>query len=564
MQIDIASYVPSTSGPSYLLLMGIKDTSSIWGYTLNKRSEAKECIENWLKAHLKLIPRETRPTCLQTDNAKELDCSQLAAQHGLKYRRTGTYSPQQNGFIERALAEVEKITLALLIQANFPKDHWHYAARHAITVINRLPHPKLEWLTTLETTYMELGCGTTDLKVFGCLAAVQVPSTMRRKLKYERKLGTYIGNSSNSPDFIILLPEGRIIHSQHIFFHEHLRGVDYKSILSPLDGSYLPELQDTVISDDSVGDLHRMPPQINGETLLDHNKVYYQEDFEDEDNKLSKTLGMETTVTPAQYGCGAPDEMAQIQHNDPRYRVGPDQLGSLALLADNKSEGDVPNSPKDALKSKIWKASMEDEYEAHIKNGTWKLVKWQPGMNVIGSIWAYTIKKDHNGDPLRYKSRLCVQGFSQVYGVDYDETFSPVVDVNTIRLIVSFAAHHSLTIYQADVPTAYLNASVDKEIYMGQPSGFVVHPQDEGRLVCQLERAIYDLKQSGRRWWSLLHTFITDMGFIQSGTDMCFYYLKCCGHRTFLAIYVGDILIVGTSEEIRLNTLDLLRERFNI
>ncbi len=130
--------------------------------------------------------------------------------------------------------------------------------------------------------------------------------------------------------------------------------------------------------------------------------------------------------------------------------------------------------------------------------------------------------------------------------------------------MLSFAAHHSLAIHQADVPTAYLNASVDKEIYMRQPTGFILRPQGEGELVCRLKRAIYGLKQAGRRWWSLFHTFIVDMGFTQSGTDMCQYYLECCEHRTFLAIYVDDILIVSTSERIHLNTLDLLQERFNI
>ncbi len=102
--------------------------------------------------------------------------------------------------------------------------------------------------------------------------------------------------------------------------------------------------------------------------------------------------------------------------------------------------------------------------------------------------------------------------------MDYNETFSPMVDKNTVRLMLSFAAHHPLTIYQADVTTAFLNASVDEEIYLRQPAGFVAHSQGEGELVCQLKCAIYGLKQSGRRWLSLLHTFIMGMGFKQSGT----------------------------------------------
>ncbi len=246
------------------------------------------------------------------------------------------------------------------------------------------------------------------------------------------------------------------------------------------------------------------------------------------------------------------------------YLVEQDQLGFLAVLTDGPFPDGTPRNVKEALNDNTWRISMEVEYEAHIKNGTWELVGKRPGMNVIGSTWTYTIKKDQNGDPVKHKSRLCAQGFSQVYGVDYEETFSPVVEINTIRLLLSFSARHSLTIHQADVPTAYLNVSVDKEIYMRQPAGFVVRGQGEGEVVCQLKRAIYGLKQAGRRWWSLFHTFIVDMGFTQSGTDMCLYYLKCCRHCTFLVIYVDDVLIVSTSERIRLNTLDLLQERFDI
>ncbi len=205
-QIDISKYTISKDGFQYLLLIGIKDTNCIWGYTIKNKSDAKQCIKDWLNTIFQLVPQETRPTCIQTDNAKELDCSDIAAQSGIKYRTTGTYSPQQNGFIERALAEIEKMTLALLIQANFPKEYWTHAARHAITIWNRLPNPKLDWLTPMEITYLQLGYDRKDLRVFGCLAAVQVPQKQHNKLDFERTIGTYIGNSSNSPDLLVLVP----------------------------------------------------------------------------------------------------------------------------------------------------------------------------------------------------------------------------------------------------------------------------------------------------------------------------------------------------------------------
>ncbi len=262
MQIDIASYPPSYDGYRHIMVIGIKDTACLWTYTLRKKNEAKESMKHWLNIHLKLIPDITRPTCLQTDNARELDFTDIAADHGLKYRKTGTYSPQQNGcFIERALAEVEKMALALLIQANLPKEYWPHAVRHAVTIINRLPNPKLDWLTALETTYIERGYAKVDLKVFGCLAAVQVPAIMHKKLEYERQIGIYVGNSTNSPDLIILLPNGRTVSSQHVFIHEHLRGIDKASIFSAPDGSCLPQIKDMPISLEPVGGADYWPTQ---------------------------------------------------------------------------------------------------------------------------------------------------------------------------------------------------------------------------------------------------------------------------------------------------------------
>ncbi len=141
------------------------------------------------------------------------------------------------------------MTLALLIQANFPKEYWTHAAKHTITIWNRLPNPKLDWLNPIEVTYLKLDYGSLDLRVFGCLAAVQIPVTLHKKLEHERQMGTYVGNSTNSPDFIILLPSGRTISSQHVFMHEHLRGIDKESIFTPPDGLCLPQIKDRPTSE---------------------------------------------------------------------------------------------------------------------------------------------------------------------------------------------------------------------------------------------------------------------------------------------------------------------------
>ncbi len=206
---------------------------------------------------------------------------------------------------------------------------------------------------------------------------------------------------------------------------------------------------------------------------------------------------------------------------------------------------------------------MQEEFNAHAKIGTWKLVERKPAMNVIGSTWTFRVKRNEHGDPIKYKSRLCAQGFSQVPEIDYNATFAPVVEISTIRLLLAYAASRSLRIYQADIPTAYLNAELHDEIYMKQSKGFEVQSREGTDMVCLLKRAIYGLKQSGRQWWSLIHGYIINMGFSQSNSDPCLYYGKYHQEIIFIAIYVDDILIISSSDQMRENTLMLLQNWFN-
>ncbi len=149
-----------------------------------------------------------------------------------------------------------------------------------------------------------------------------------------------------------------------------------------------------------------------------------------------------------------------------------------ATITNNDIDQDIPKNAKHALFNKLWNKSMEDEFNAHIKLGTWELVERKPDMNIIGSTWTYRIKRNEFGTPIKHKSRLCAQGFNQLPGIDYNDTFAPVVEVNTIRLLLAYSASKPLNIYQADMPTAYLNAKLNEKIFMKQPTGFEIQPNE--------------------------------------------------------------------------------------
>ena len=140
------------------------------------------------------------------------------------------------------------------------------------------------------------------------------------------------------------------------------------------------------------------------------------------------------------------------------------------------SEIDEPNTVQEALKgeqSSQWREAMESEYNSLLKNNTWDLVPPAEGKHVVGSRWVLKVKRDEDGCIDRLKARLVAQGYSQVKGVDYDEVFSPVARYTSVRSLLALANAQDLEIHQMDVKTAFLNGSLDCEIYMSQPEGFV-------------------------------------------------------------------------------------------
>ena len=162
---------------------------------------------------------------------------------------------------------------------------------------------------------------------------------------------------------------------------------------------------------------------------------------------------------------------------------------------------------------------MNLEMEAMKINKTFELIELPPGQKVIESKWVYKIKRDQNGKPIKYQARLVAQGFDQKEGVDYQETFSPVASIKTIRSVLAIANAQKMYIHCMDFATAYLNGDILEVIFMKQPKGF----EDGTNKVIKVLKALYGLKQSGRQWNNKLHTYLTKRRFKQALSDSCLY-----------------------------------------
>lgn len=197
----------------------------------------------------------------------------------------------------------------------------------------------------------------------------------------------------------------------------------------------------------------------------------------------------------------------------------------------------------------LWMTAMQEEIEALHKNKTWQLVPLPRGRKAIGNKLVYKIKRDSNDQVERYRARLVVKGYAQKEGIDFNEIFSPVVRLTTIRVVLAMCATFDLHLEQLDVKTAFLHGELEEEIYMLQPEGFTEIGKEN--LVCRLNKSLYGLKQAPRCWYKRFDSFIISLGYNRLSSDYCTYYKRFDGDNDFiiLLLYVDDMLVAGPNKD---------------
>ena len=175
---------------------------------------------------------------------------------------------------------------------------------------------------------------------------------------------------------------------------------------------------------------------------------------------------------------------------------------------------------EEALQDESWVEAMHDELLQFQRNGVWTLVPRPKGEHIIGTKWIFCNKTDEEGNVIRNKALLVAQGYSQMEGVDYDETFAPVARMEFIRLILALACQLKLKLYQMDVKTAFLNGLLKEDIYVEQPEGFI-DPHFPYHVL-YLKKALYGLKQASRAWYNRLTQYLVSHGFTRGKADQTF------------------------------------------
>jgi hypothetical protein len=205
-----------------------------------------------------------------------------------------------------------------------------------------------------------------------------------------------------------------------------------------------------------------------------------------------------------------------------------------------------PFRVEEALQDPDWVLAMQEELNNFKRNEVWSLVP-RPKQNVLRTKWVFHSKQDEHGVVTRNKARLVAKGYAQVAGFDFEETFAPMARLESIRILLSYAAHHSFRIFQMDMKSAFLNGPINEEVYVEQPPGF-----EDDRYpdhVYKLSKALYGLKQGPRAWYECLRDFLIANAFKVRKAHPTIFTKTCDGDLFVCQIYVVDIIFGSTNKK---------------
>ncbi|KAI3510913.1 hypothetical protein L1887_18051 [Cichorium endivia] len=264
----------------------------------------------------------------------------------------------------------------------------------------------------------------------------------------------------------------------------------------------------------------------------------------------SQTAPSHPMVTRAKAGIFKPKHRANLSH------VSQNRLYA-ALFAQSD-----PTTFDSAAVHSHWQDAVDADLSALRLNLTWTLVPRPVDRNVVGCKWVFRTKYRADDTIDRHKARLVAQGFSQILGVDYSHTFSPVVKAATVRIVLSLAVINGWSLHQLDVNNAFLHGVLREPIYMEQPPGF--HDSRFPNHVCRLHKALYGLKQAPRAWFHRLSTFLTTNGFECSRADPSLFVFKRDSCVLYLLVYVDDLILTGSDDKVIRSFITKLHNEFAI
>ncbi|CAB0030815.1 unnamed protein product [Trichogramma brassicae] len=251
------------------------------------------------------------------------------------------------------------------------------------------------------------------------------------------------------------------------------------------------------------------------------------------------------------------DSTLQISLRDRRYLKKPKRYGEACSVFVNE-----PTSHSDAMLCRDreqWRLAIQEELDSLRNNDTWEIIDRPPKAELIDTKWVFKVKLDSSGNINRYKARLCARVFKQRQGVNYEETYAPVVRYESLRVLFAVAARLDLEMTQFDVKTAFLYGELEEEILIEIPVGLDI--PERSRKACRLKKALYGLKQASRCWNKRFSGFLSKHGFVRCESEWSVFTCKDGDGVMFLALFVDDGMIFGSSKVKIQCIIDELKKR---
>lgn len=451
---------------------------------------------------------------------------------GIKWETTTSYTPEMNGVAERYNGKLLEMSRALLLGSNLPKTLWAELINTSNYLMNRTYHSTIDSIPYCK--YFNKQSISVDFyRTIGCKAYVLTNEVSnkhfrgtKRKLDPRSKCMTLVGYDISEKVYRLFDSEtNQVVRSRDVKFVEQEQGPNKSQAEKVSD----IELEITQVSFTEGYEY----PTMNEETM--------KSNIED---RISADKHMHS-AKEARHEKDAHESNKEITSFDIEVPPKPEGEFELIHALVSKAENESCDEPRTIQEAKSsthwpeWRQAMESEYNSLISNNTWEYSELPTDRKLVKGKWIFKVKKDQFGRIARYKCRYVAKGFSQVQGLDYQETFSPTVKYVTLRILLALSTQYDWNVDQIDYETAFLNGELQEDIYMEEPEGFESSP----RKVLKLKKSLYGLKQAPREWNIKLDNMLKSIGFKQCQVDSGLYYADIeMGNKMYITVFVDDLV----------------------
>ena len=541
---------PTHDGFRYFLTIVDDCSRATWVYLLKAKSDVLTVFPSFVQMVETQFDRKIKG--VRSDNAPELNFTSFFLSKGILSFHSCPETPQQNSVVERKHQHILNVARSLLFQSHIPLPYWGDCILTAVHLINRLSSSILKNKSPYEIITKNIP-DYNLVKTFGCLCYASTSPKGRTKFDPRARACIFLGYPSGVKGYKLLdLETHSIPVSRHVVFHEELFpfvGLDLDSDSS----TFFPDLNPTSPVTQKRSDAETSVPASSidispfADPIIDDSEPFVQTSH----RKTKKPAYLQD------YYCHSvgTSTLHEISSFLAYGKVSPLYLSFLVSIDKIKE----PQTYTEAKKLLVWDDPMDNEIDALEGTDTWTICTLPPDKTPIGCKWVFKVKFNADGTVERYKARLVAKVYTQQEGVGYLETFSPVVKLTTVKLLLSLAAIYNFSLHQLDISNAFLNGDLHEEIYMKLPPGYADRKGDSlpPNPVCKLQKSLYGLKQASRQWFLKFSTTSTSLGFIQTHSDhTCFIKIT---DALFLCVivYVDDIVIVSNTD----SEVDLLKQQ---